>query len=158
MATALSVGVGVAGAAAALAIQDTPARGQPESRQTARLKPTAALTPAQNEQPLSPGTKRELSAFGTRLVRCLATGGVALGQTRTARKEIVIPIRVSAGPKGDPTVLATQMNLCDRRLGKPPPGAAVTIDRGAIQRGRGAIHLFRPKTCPLSAAPMKEAQ
>src|SRR5213592_5004199 len=97
----LSIAAGASAAAAVLAIGGTPAK-QADPRAAGSLKPAPALTPAQNEQPLSPDTKRELSAWATRLVRCLSTKALTPGPPQTRRREVAIRIRLSAGLSGDP--------------------------------------------------------
>jgi hypothetical protein len=117
-----------------------PAAEHSAAKPSRSLKPSRVLTPAQNRQPLSRETRGELSAFGTRLADCLAGGGVTLGEPRPESKEIVIRMRL--GDAVNPAAFLIRMSTCDRELGKPPPGSAATIDRDAIQRGRGAIRLY----------------
>lgn len=156
--TALSIGAGAAAAAAALVLAGGPSAVQTHPKHASSLKPVPTLTPAQNRQPLTAKARRELSAWGTRLVRCMSTPEIGLGSPRTGRSEIAIRIALTGSAADDPTVLMTRINHCDGALGKPPSGSSLTFDRGALETGRGTIRLFKPKTCPLPAFPKKGAK
>jgi hypothetical protein len=153
--TALSIGAGAGTAAAALVLAGGPSAVQTQPKHASSLKPVPTLAPAQNRQPLTAEARRELSAWGTRLVRCMSTSEIGLGSPRTGRSEIAIRIALTGSAADDPTVLMTRINHCDGALGKPPSGSSLTFDRGALETGRGTIRLFKPKTCPLPASPKK---
>jgi hypothetical protein len=153
--TVLSIGAGAGAAAGALALAGGPSAAQTQPQHGSSLKPVPTLTPTQNRQPLTAEVRRELSAWGTRFVRCMSTREIALGPPRTGRSEIAIRIGLRGSAADDPTVLMTRMNHCDRALGKPPSGSSLTFNRGALETGRGTIRLFKPKTCPLRASPKK---
>jgi len=153
--TVLSIGTGVGVAAAALAVAGGASPARTHLTQAAALEPVPALTPSQNRQPLTAAARRELSDWGTRFARCMSTPEIALGAPRTGETEIAIRIGLRGSAANDPGVLMTRMNHCDRELGKPPKGSAVTFDRGSLQTGRGTIRLFKPKICPLPALPKK---
>lgn len=153
--TALSISAGVGLAVAAVAIAGSPSHPPSRPDGAGSLKPARTLTPAENRQELAPSAKRALLEWGSRLAGCLATPQIALSEPRTARTEITIEIGARGAARAASAALASRMNHCVLTLGKPPREGTVTFDRGTVEKGRGTIRLFKPKTCPIPASPKK---
>jgi hypothetical protein len=149
----LSVAVGGAAGAAALAITGAPSGVDSASRNASALTASRTLTPAHNERPLGSPTKRVLSAWAAQLTSCLSVDGVEFGPPRTRRRDIAIRVRLSPRLTEDPSPLTMQMSRCARKLGNPPRHATVTIGRRAIRQGEGEIRVFKAKICALPSAP-----
>jgi hypothetical protein len=151
VAAGLSVAVGAGLAVAALSLDGAGGPAGFPAAKAASLKDTQPLTPAQNRRPLSPHTKRSLSAWADRLVGCLTREGLAVGQPQPGENEIVI--RPSVSLAKDPLPLVTQMTSCTKALGDPPAEASVSFERQTK-----AISLYKPKTCPLPTFPKRSSQ
>ena len=114
VAAGLSVAVGAGLGIAALSLDDTGGPTQSPAAKAASLKQTQPPTPAQNRRPLSPETKRSLTAWASRLVACLTKEGLAVGQPQSGENEVVI--QPSSSLAEDPQPLLTQMNGCAKGL------------------------------------------
>jgi hypothetical protein len=141
---ALSVVLGVAAGTAALALGGARAENHASANRAGSIKPNPSLTPGQNQRPLSPEAKTALAGWASRLVTCLDADGLTLGQPETGETEIVIHLPDALAK--DPMAFVPQMGRCTKALGGPPSATSVVFERGAIR-------LYKPKTCLLPKKP-----